>query len=234
MKKIVLSGNIIEIYNYRFNGCGVGGFKMKKDLEQKQKNYLNTICKRRDKVRRLVTMNFSERFCKFLTLTFKENVTDISFANNEFKKFIKRLKYQFELKNLKYVAVIEFQERGAIHYHMIFNSYWLDVKKVQSCWGNGFVFIEDVSHVDNLGAYLIKYMTKDNSDIRLQNEKGYLYSKNLDRPIEFTDTKYLDLFYSKELNVLKSIKNKSPVYTSDFDSDFMGRCHYEQYNLKRL
>ncbi|GAI10009.1 unnamed protein product, partial [marine sediment metagenome] len=38
-------------------------------------------------------------------------------TNREFKKFIQRLRYQYG--DFKYMAVIEFQDRGAIHYHMI-------------------------------------------------------------------------------------------------------------------
>jgi hypothetical protein len=53
----------------------------------------------------------------FTTLTFRENLHNIKEANYEFLKFIKRVKYKFG--DFKYLAVIEFQDRGAIHYHMI-------------------------------------------------------------------------------------------------------------------
>lgn len=46
----------------------------------------------RFEIARLVDTNFDNQ-TKFLTLTFKENIQDIEYANNEFKKFIKRLNY---------------------------------------------------------------------------------------------------------------------------------------------
>jgi hypothetical protein len=71
-------------------------------LKRKQKHYQNM----RFKIARLVDMNFDNQ-TKFLTLTFKENIQDIEYANNEFKKFIKRLNYNLyktKKANLKYIA----------------------------------------------------------------------------------------------------------------------------------
>lgn len=238
MKKIIVSGNIIEIYEYEKSIKSKGGYRMADDLEQKDKNYKNTVIRRRNQVRRLVTSNFNSRDCKFLTLTFKDNVQDLKFANNEFKKFIKRLKFElkkhFDIKNFKYVCVIEFQKRGAIHYHMILNIPWFPLAKIEKCWSNGFVFIEDIENCDNVGAYLIKYMTKENADERLQGQIGYLCSRNLIQPIEYSDSKYLDLFATHEKMICNKLKGHSPVYTSEFDTDKLGKCLYKQYNLERI
>ena len=233
MKKIIVSGDIIEFYDYEKTLKGKGGYKMTDDIKQKEKNYNSTVINRRNNVRRLVTSNFEPRMCNFLTLTFAKNMTDLKFANNEFKKFIKRLKYQFKIQNLKYVCVIEFQKRGAIHYHVIINTPWIPLKDIEKCWGLGFVFIENIDNCDNLGAYLVKYMTKENADKRLEGEKGYLCSRNLVHPIEYSDFEYLDLFKTQEENILNKIKGHPPIYSSTFDTEFLGKCHYEQYNLKR-
>lgn len=63
-------------------------------------------------------MNFDDQI-KFLTLIFKENIQDIDDANNEFKKFIKRLNYQtYHTKKSETKILIHMgkQQRGAIHY----------------------------------------------------------------------------------------------------------------------
>jgi len=39
-------------------------------------------------------MNFSPKD-KFLTSTFADNITDVTYANNEFRKFIKRLNRRY-------------------------------------------------------------------------------------------------------------------------------------------
>ena len=106
------------------------GYKEAKNLEQKEKNYNQQVIKRRNNVRRLLCCNFSDKD-KFFTLTFENNETDIQKCDKEFKKFIQRLKYTYKLKDFKYLAVIEFQERGAVHYHIICNLPYVPQKELQ-------------------------------------------------------------------------------------------------------
>lgn len=234
MKKVFISGSIIEIYEYQGYICGKGGRMEKTTGEQEEKNYKSRVIQRRNMVRRLACSNFNNQEVKFVTLTFKENKTNVQECNNEFKKFIKRLKYNFNLQDIKYLAVIEFQKRGAIHYHCLMNIPYISFLELQSTWGNGFIHIEDVTKVDNLGAYLVKYMTKENADDRLMGEKGYLTSRNLIRPIEVSD-KDLKAYKIFERNHLEKldIKKCTPVYETDYETEMLGKCHYTQYNLER-
>lgn len=236
MKKIIISGPIIELYEYEKTIVGKGGYKEIKDLEQQEKNYQNQNIRRRNNVRRLVCANFKNTDCKFLTLTFKENVTDIKACNLEFKNFIKRLKYNYKLKELKYIAVIEFQKRGAIHYHVMLNIPYIPQKDLQELWRNGFIFINKIDNVDNLGAYLVKYMTKDTEDVRLQGEKAFFCSRNLIKPIEVSDISYPDLFESHKMILEKAIKQKkcTSVIESTYDTECLGTCFYQQFNLNRF
>ena len=87
-------------------------------LKRKQKHYEQT----RWEIARIVDCNFDNK-TKFLTLTFRENIQDITITNKEFKYFIQRLNYylyQTKVQTLKYIATWEKQKRGAIHYHVIF------------------------------------------------------------------------------------------------------------------
>lgn len=236
LKKIIITGSIYELYEYEKTIVGKGGHKEIKDLMQKEKNYQNQNVRRRNNVRRLVCANFTNENCKFLTLTFAENVTDIKACNLEFKNFVKRLKHNYKLENLKYISVIEFQKRGAVHYHVMLNIPYIPQKDLQKLWGNGFVFINKIDNVDNLGAYLVKYMTKDTSDIRLQGQKAFFHSKNLIQPIEITDIKYPDLYESHKMIFEEKIKQKkcTSVYESTYDTECLGLCYYQQYNLDRI
>ena len=59
----------------------------------------------------------------FLTLTQKENMTDIKYSNTLHTRFIKNLNYHIFHTNkvkIRYLSVLEFQKRGSIHYHIIF------------------------------------------------------------------------------------------------------------------
>ena len=116
LKKYIITGHVIEIYEYKNYIHGKGGARVRGEAseESKQKNYSNTNQRRRDTIRRLACCNFDNKYDKFLTLTFADNKTDVKACNILFKAFIRKLKRYKE--NLKYLAVIEFQERGAVHY----------------------------------------------------------------------------------------------------------------------
>lgn len=131
----------------------------------------------------------------FTTLTFRDNVTDLQFANYEFTKFIQRLNYNIynsKAATLKYVATIEFQRRGAVHYHsLLFNVPFLtDIyNNFRQLWGNGSVNIHALNprQIDKTIDYITKYMLKKNKDPRLENEKTYLTSNNLHRATKSKD-----------------------------------------------
>lgn len=230
---------ILEVYSYDYYIHGKGGFsgtaKGQAELESALKNYANTNQRRRDKIRRLACTNFNNKYDKFLTLTFAENMTNIEECNLLFKNFIKRLKYTYKLQNLKYLAVIEFQERGAVHYHVLLNIPYIPHKELQELWGNGFVFINAISHVDNLGAYILKYMTKDNNDTRLMGKKAYLTSRNLkqEETIINHDLKDFNKLESKIIQKY-NLNDLKAVYEANYDTEMLGNCTYKQYNLERI
>jgi len=129
----------------------------------------------------------------FLTLTFKDNVTDLQQANREFKKFIQRLNYDLKLE-LKYLTVPEVQ-KGRLqkygvavwHFHTIFfNLPFVDriYDKFRNIWGQGHVIVKSVNDVNHLANYVAKYLTKDfTTEFDLKNQKRYFCSKELIKPM---------------------------------------------------
>ena len=242
LKKYIISGNIIEVYSYDKYIKGRGNTKGENlknsltDEKTKQINYNKTQTRRRELIRRLACINFNNKYDKFLTLTYAENVQDLTYSHEEFKKFIKRLEYKIKRK-IKYLAVIEFQDtygRGAIHYHCLLDIPYIPQNELQEIWGLGIVHINAISHVDNLGAYLIKYMTKDSDDIRLRGKKGYLLSRNLKRPETILNHDLSDFYYKVDKLYKKyNLNDLKPVYTSEYLTDKLGFCEYKQYNIIR-
>lgn len=243
--KIIKSGHIVEVYEYEkaltldkeINSekkKSKGGRKKEGETgkEERKDEYRGAVnMKARLKIRRLIQSNFNEGSL-FITMTFAENMQDMKAANYELKKFIQKLKRKQE--NFKHVTVVEFQKRGAIHYHMICN---LDIKwfsenelKQQErdlavIWGNGFVDIKEIDHVDNVGAYLVKYMTKLDGDPRLDGNKRYFFTRDLEQPQEIAGESvkaYLDTF-----------EGAVPNFTSDYENKFTGKVRYREYNLKQ-
>lgn len=232
-KKMIKSGNIIEVFEYE-RPVKIGevrnknGRRFEASEEDSVEYRRQSMYRAKSHVRRLINANINAwgQMPKFLTLTFNEHVTEIEQANYEFKKFRQRLEYDLNLK-LKYVAVIEFQKSGRIHYHVIFfNLPYVKANDLESIWRNGFIKINAISHVDNIGAYVTKYMTKDNDDQRLKGKKSYFASRGLYKPIE----KYID---EKETANLKGSLSNKLVYENIFQNEHVGNILYTQYNLDR-
>lgn len=237
-KKVIISGNIHEVYEYERGYCkgysakNPQGRASQASEEDKEENRAKVLSRARKTVRRLINANIgqygAEFTAKFLTLTFAEHVTDVESANYEFKKFIKRMNYRlFSSKKavVKYLVVIEFTKIGRVHYHVVlFNVPYVKANEIADIWGNGFIKINKIENVDNVGAYVCKYMTKDNWD--LLSKKSYFTSKNLYQPVEITDKKIVE-------NLVNSLQFHEKTYESQFDNDYQGKILYHQYNIRR-
>lgn len=235
-KKLIKSGEVYEVLEYE-RGVFLGetnnknGRSEKAGEEETKRHRKETIRKAKQTVRRLINANMNAwgEPPIFLTLTFAENVTDIKKANYEFKKFRERLEYQIQRK-LKYVVVIEFQKRGAIHYHAIFfNLPFIKYERLAEIWKNGYIWINEIDNVDNVGAYVTKYMTKEEQDKvredKLKGKKSYFTSRGLKKPEEIIDKKKIE-------RIEKALSN-AKVFESDFENDHLGKITYKQYNPLR-
>lgn len=231
-KKIIISGNVVEVYSYSKkqiqrevrepqmvdkSSSGNSGD------DYKQKNGY----RRKRLLRRLINTNADE-LTKFFTLTFADNVENLDFAYYELEKFKKRLKYYLSKNNIKnkfkYVVVVEFQERGAVHFHMLCNLPYIKSKTLQQMWENGFIKINKIDDVDNVGSYVVKYMGKNFEDERLEGRKRYNRSRNLKEPEEVLDKK-------RVAEILSQLPDQNIVFEKTFENEHVGNVHYQQFNM---
>jgi len=226
--KILVMENIIKVYEYEkpvmYGYDKKAGRRLSEMKETSKENRERTLHRIRNDIINLSISNFDNK-SKFITLTFAENMTDLKKANNEFKKFIKRLKYRFG--DFNYLAVIEFQERGAVHYHMLSDLNYVENKDLRAIWGNGFVKINRIKHVDNIGAYIVKYTNKNTDDVRLHRRKAYLRSENLKKP------KILVGRNAVEFAEKNKLLREMPVYADAYYSEHYGLITFREYNLKQ-
>lgn len=196
------ANNIVKVKKYtnkvstdlvkRF-GTGATGTE-----DQYIKNKKSTMLKCASRIMDLVQCNagaFKKKSGKpyppiFLTLTFGENVVDFDVANYEHMKFIQRLNYYTygrKCSELAYISVPELQDRGAVHYHILFfNLPYIDKEIVQDLWGHGWSRIEKetdkgekLSDLDgiSLGKYITKYMTKQFFSKDKEGKNHFYYDK---------------------------------------------------------
>ncbi len=166
----------------------------------------------------------------FITYTFQENITDIARANKIFTVFTKRLNYEITKQKecyLKYVAVPEFQERGAVHFHVLyFNLPKRDYlfSTIRKLWREKQLKVVVINNVRNIGGYLSKYFTKQNGDERMKGKKKYFASRGLLQPKVIMNEQEID-------EVMNGLDEKQKVFEHEYKNDYAGSFIYRVFDL---
>ena len=247
-RRLILSGNVLEIFDYqipvRYGFKGRKKLRLKRDMiltdDEISENRKRSKQRARSRIRRLVNANFGiwrdKRgivcHSKFLTLTFRDEVYDPQAANGLFTKFIKRLNFvvfKNKKSEIRYLTVIEIQPVSKkIHYHVIlFNLPYLkghyDI--IKKAWGQGFIWINKVTNSIRAAEYITKYLTKEDDEC-LRGEKSYFFSRGLYQPVAIID--------EKKINIATKFLTDKPVSDRTYDSEHTGTTRYSQYDVKRL
>lgn len=174
------------------------------DIQEKRKRWDN-VNRTKKLVADLIHENVND-WESFITLTFKENVTDLAAANKMFNQFVTSVRRVFP--EFKYVCCPEFQKRGAVHYHLLCNLrcgsslvpdrepirtksiknrfYWIKNYDIKF-WDRdtrGFSSAFPIKIMEDykaITAYVTKYLLKDFDD-RLYGHQKVLHSNNLNMP----------------------------------------------------
>lgn len=224
--RVIVSGNVVEKYVYE-NPVARGFARRRQggraralftSQEIKDDNRKKVASRARARVRRMANAN--PQLNKFLTLTYAENKTDISACRYDFDKFVKRMKTRYS--DFQYICVIEFQKRGAVHFHLLCNLPYVNVNELaMNVWKQGFIKLNRIDNVDNVGAYVTKYMTKEDMDDRLIGKKCYTMSKGLNEPVTLTDEEEIELLE-------ESLEGVKRIHSAEFVSDYYGTITYTQ------
>jgi hypothetical protein len=241
--RVIVAGDQAEFFLYEkpfyYDFIGKGGQpRLVSDEEQKKKNLASSWSRARGMIKRLVLANFNKwekeddklYLARLITFTFAENVQDLDYTHKEMMLFLKRMNYElFKTKKstLKYLGVTEFQERGAVHYHIVFfNLPWINriYDVFSKVWGHGFILVSPIGKAEGAARYVTKYITKASSDERLIHRKKYLRSRNLKK----------FKVYKNQPNVaqMRQMASKTEfVYRKEFDHEKLGKTLYEIFKV---
>lgn len=201
-----------------------GGRKKDGQGENQDKNRKDTARRRYQSVIDLANCNFDVEYAKFITLTFAENQQDIAVANHRLDLFLKKMRRQYG--RFRYLWVMEFQRRGAIHYHMLADiSEYIPWQWLQEAWKDGDARIEAIDHVDNVGAYVAKYMARLD-DRRLDGKKAFGHSRGMKKPEIITGREAEKIARYLE-------ERQTPVHAATYTGEYVGEVQQLSYNLKR-
>jgi len=236
--KITVSGHYLEIKEYEKTINKVRRFKAKKRTYKSDRglrfNSPSSISRKKQNFLRLVRSNLDGVNAPALfTLTMFEVVT-IRSAYKAFLVFIRRLRKRFK-KSFRYITVPEFQERGAVHFHMMI--WGLPVESIinergnrfyQSLWQRGFVDCIPTDGSIKIAGYLAKYLSKSLSDDRLYSEKAYRASGNILRPVQ--------LPFNSAINHVSEIwgvdlLTTPPCFDVEYETQWLGKGRYRIYKF---
>lgn len=230
----------------------------------------NSLRKTFNKLRELINTNFdgSENEL-FVTLTYKGELQtkDTKKVYTDFDKFMKRIKYKYRnASTIDYINVLEPHATGNFHMHVLmrFNdleSIYIPNSEMAQIWGNGFVTIQSLKGIDNIGAYLSAYL----ADIEIPEDKAdnlVGHPDFMEKDVKGKKKKFLKgarlIYYPTGVNIYRKSKGireaekekmsyktaqkkvgsvkphyKYGVELIDNDNDFRNTLIKEQYNLKR-
>jgi len=254
--KIITYGNNIEIYRYERELPNPRGSTGRPIVSATELSLLSAdregdaqqISKKRTRTersarraavefRRLVAANLDGiNHPIFATFTFVENVQDVSFARSCFKTFTRNCRAIFG-PGFKSISVMEFQRRGAIHFHALL---WgcpggtveseRSTRMVATLWGRGFIDLINTDGNIKIAGYFAKYMQKTFLDSRLFGRKAYVATSNVYRPIVDRHALIAPYLYAKKNGI--DLSTAEICQEKEYNTQWLGRCNYQQYQNK--
>lgn len=231
--KVVVSGGVVDVYRYEKmpQESTKTGLRIPADLDDLDRFRAGNMRRSRWQFIRTANANF-DAGSKFHTYTFRDgavsDVTDVRECNRAWDKYLKKLRRRYG--DFRWLLATEFQDkhgRGAVHYHVMTTLPYLPKEEVEELWGNGFVWLNRIEHVDNVGAYVSKYMAEDLGDPRLRGLKAWRGSHNLKKPLILRGDEARDFLEGH------AVVERSAVYNDAYTSEYHGTILYRQYNLMR-
>jgi len=218
-------------HTYRNNICIACG---KKRYLRRRRNYSSSRAKKA--FYRIVVSNLDPHSSVLGTFTMRD-VVPLRDAYKLFRDFINRFRRRgFEFS---YIAVPEFQKRGAVHFHVLFFNFPMHLHRserstrfIASLWTWGFVDLVLTDGSSKLATYLSKYMTKASQDTRLSGLKAYTTSRNIQRPFTIDTFKFPVVYdlAKTEAGVNNSV---DPIVEHTYHTSWLGEGNYKLYHLKK-
>ncbi len=210
-----------------------------------------TVARSLKKLRDIINTNVIDvKKCRWVTLTYAENMTDEKRLYTDFKKFILRLNYYCEKEGHgkpEYIVSCEPQGRGAWHCHVIFifpnTAPFISNEKLRSIWRQGYVMIKKIDeNVDNIGAYLSAYLgdmeLTEYSEIENQFECSEIKAVTVEENGKQKEKYFVKgarlRYYPPGFNIYRVSKGiKKPIEYETFNSEIMEKVSSDKLTFQK-
>ncbi len=229
-----------------------------KECQQHTRAHSDSLRKSFVTLRRLISKNFQGSINELmLVLTYSVLMTDTTQLYKDFKTFFAKLQYHYG--PLSYISVIEPQQSGSWHFHVLvkkkeFGLLYIPKEHLDKLWGHGFTYVQRIKEVDNVGAYLTSYFKNiDMLEETTASENGknkmiiknarlqfyphgvriYRCSKDIKRvsPITLPYSKVKEIVGDMK-PVRQSVKSIVAIQEDGTEKE-LNTIQYRQYNFKR-
>lgn len=236
--KIVQSGTMVEVYTYEKDYIPPTRKRVKrKDWTGYKARSSRSGRRAQSSFFRLVRANTSPRRPPaLLTLTMRD-IKPLKPAWRDFQLFAQR--WRRSNRGIAYIAVAEFQKRGAVHFHLLV---WgltdeeiareRDSRRIAELWGYGFVDVRTSDGSPRLATYLAKYLFKAVHDERNVGSKLYSASRNVVRSVS-VKSKEAIAFLEKEIAGEGVDNSLLPLKELSYTTKWLGKCDYKVYNFDK-
>lgn len=178
-----------------------------------------------------------------VTLTFKGDASDASYANDSLRSFQVRLRAKYP--EAESIFIPELSPRGRIHFHgFLFNvplslgdtrsgrrtiSFGEErtTRELANLWGEGYVDATKTDGAGRLAFYISKYITKGGQQVIFNAMRLIRVSRGIPQELIVRDQ-----FLAEKL--LKSYADKKPAKEWSGDNIFLGKITKKTYYLKEL
>ena len=243
IEKIIVCGQYVEYVRYN-NPISVESRERDEESYKQNKNNdkrEDSLQRSRRNIRHIIWTNQTE-YTKFITLTYENTVLDNDVVMYDFKQFIKKLRRRGY--NCPYLYVTEHQKargikennEGCLHIHcVLFSDEIINIKDLNECWRKGITDISACRNINNLGAYVCKYLTKE--EFELFGKNSYHVSRGLKKPEILVTDGYIGDWYENHKELLDKVDfhySNTIDYTIDFGigQGFSNSILYQQGKLR--
>lgn len=234
LAKIIQSGSLLETYDYdtpiHFGHKRRPYYRKPNSPSVRSEEYKQkSIIRAMNQVRRLAHLNFTEND-KFLTLTFNNDqridINNLQACLPFFQRFVRKMRKKYP--SLRYIAVPEFQKRGAVHYHMLCNIPFIVKSDLEKLWPYGFSKPKAIRGTTHLALYLCKYLSKRFKKNKKHGHKLFYSSRGLKQP-----TVYYGLLGPMISGQLRERRQSDMLYQTLYIAKYNGMVLYSQYCKKK-
>jgi len=255
--KLIHSGSLLEVFHYEKN-LPIRRKKRSKNSYRKQyredhPRSPDSARRARASFKRIVRVNLAgDRTPSLFTFTMHQELPYRT-SSRIFTDFAARLRRHCG-KEFRYIAVPEFQKRGALHWHVLIwglqyakacRGRWIkkgrnwifihECKTGRQCerrtrvlgrlWLRGFVDGVVTDGSPKLATYLTKYLSKAMHNKRTFGKKTYHTSRNILRPMHAASgSESIQAILQEEV-----IPNKKELTKKEYRSEWLGKVVYKQY-----